>query len=260
MSKKKQKKSSNSTLKFMKKFLQRKTALVSLIILLLVIFLAIFERIICPYDPVETNTKARLLGPSLQHFFGTDKLGRDELARVLDGSRISLIISLASVMFAMVIGTAVGTISGYVGGILDRILSLIIDSICAFPTVLLGLILATVLGPGLLNITIAIGIANIPYFARLVRSMAISIREREYVQSAIVTGLSHFEIIIKYVLPNMLSVIIVQISLSAASAIITESTLSFMGVGVQPPAASWGASTDWMSCGASPWMRTARCA
>ena len=223
-----------------KKLKKRKTAFISLIILGSLVILALFGNALFGSDPYETNSKIRLLAPGIEHILGTDNLGRDVLARVIYGIRISLAISLVSVAFALIVGTAIGTISGYVGGKVDSVLVLIIEAVCAFPTVLLGLLLATVLGSGMTNIMLAIGISNVPYFARLARSMAISIRGREYIESAVTTGLNHFEIITRYVLPNMSSVIIVQTSLSAASALITESTLSFMGVGVQPPAASLG--------------------
>ena len=223
-----------------KKLKKRKTAFISLIILGILVFLALVGNTILGIDPFETNSKIRLLAPGMGHILGTDNLGRDVLARVIYGIRISLAISLVSVAFALIVGTAIGTISGYVGGKVDSVLVLIIEAVCAFPTVLLGLLLATVLGSGMTNIMLAIGISNVPYFARLARSMAISIRGREYIESAVTTGLNHFAIITRYVLPNMSSVIIVQTSLSAASALITESTLSFMGVGVQPPAASLG--------------------
>lgn len=223
-----------------KKLKKRKTAFISLIILGILVILALFGNALFGIDPFETNSKIRLLAPGIEHILGTDNLGRDVLARVIYGIRISLAISLVSVAFALIVGTAIGTISGYVGGKVDSVLVLIIEAVCAFPTVLLGLLLATVLGSGMTNIMLAIGISNVPYFARLARSMAISIRGREYIECAVTTGLNHFEIITRYVLPNMSSVIIVQTSLSAASALITESTLSFMGVGVQPPAASLG--------------------
>ena len=222
------------------KIKKRKTAFVSLIILVAICLLAIFGNALYAYDPTETNTSIRLQAPSSEHIFGTDNLGRDVLARVLYGSKLSLSISIVSVLMAMVMGTIMGLIAGYIGGKVDSVMSLIIDAICAFPTILLGLLLGTVMGSGIINIMLAIGIANTPYSARLVRSMAVSLREREFVGSAITTGLNHLEIIGRYILPNMSSVIIVQVSLSAASAIITESSLSFMGVGVAPPAASWG--------------------
>ena len=238
------------------KIKKRKTAFVSLIILVAICLLAIFGNALYAYDPTETNTSIRLQAPSSEHIFGTDNLGRDVLARVLYGSKLSLSISIVSVLMAMVMGTIMGLIAGYIGGKVDSVMSLIIDAICAFPTILLGLLLGTVMGSGIINIMLAIGIANTPYFARLVRSMAVSLREREFVESAITTGLNHLEIIGKYILPNMSSVIIVQVSLSAASAIITESSLSFMGVGVAPPAASWGTllrdGYDYIS--KAPWL------
>ena len=238
------------------KLRKRKIAFVSLIVLAATLALALFGNALYPYDPFARDTAHRQMTPCLIHLFGTDNLGRDVLARVLYGAKISLSISLAAVLFALVVGTALGITAGYIGGKVDAVLSLVIDAICAFPTILLGLLLATALGSGILNIMLAIGIANVPYFARLVRSMAITIREREYVESAVTTGLNHFEIIMRYIIPNMSSVIIVQTSLSAASAIITESTLSFIGIGVQPPAASWGSllreGYDYIS--RAPWL------
>lgn len=238
------------------KFRRRKIAYFSLIILIVVVFLAIFGNQIWPCDPFATQTSIRTQAPSWAHPFGTDNLGRDVLARVLYGSKLSLSISAVSVLFALVAGTVLGLGAGYIGGKVDAVLSLVIDAICAFPTILLGLLLATALGSGTFNIMLAIGISNTPYFARLVRSMASTLREREYVASAVTTGLNHFEIITRYIIPNMSSVIIVQTSLSAASAILTESSLSFMGVGVQPPAASWGAllrnGYDYIS--KAPWL------
>lgn len=239
-----------------KKLKKRKTAYISLLILIVLIFVAVFGDILYPVDSFETDTANRLQPPSLQHIFGTDNLGRDLLARVIYGSKLSLSISIVSVIFALIMGTVLGLSAGYAGGKVDAVLSLVIDAICAFPTILIGLLLATAFGSGTLNIMIAIGIANTPYFARLVRSMASTLREREYVESAITAGLNHFEILTRYIIPNMSSVLIVQISLSAASAIITESALSFMGVGVQPPAASWGAllrdGYDFIS--RAPWL------
>lgn len=243
-------------LQSLQKLRRRKTAFASLIVLGIILVLALSGSVLYPYDPFVKDTANRQMAPCLLHLFGTDNLGRDLLARVLYGMKISLSISLASVLFALAAGTALGVTAGYAGGKTDALLSLIIDAICAFPTILLGLLLATALGSGARNIMLAIGIANVPYFARLARSMAITIREREYVESAVTTGLNHFEIILRYILPNMSSVIIVQTSLSAASAIITESTLSFIGVGVQPPAASLGSllrdGYDYIS--RAPWL------
>lgn len=252
-------KKSKSTSRFInswRKLKKRKTAYISLIILIVLVLTAVLGNIIYPIDSFKTDTANRLQAPSLSHPFGTDNLGRDLLARVIYGSRLSLSISFVSVIFALMAGTLLGLSAGYIGGKVDAVLSLVIDAICAFPTILIGLLLATAFGSGTMNIMLAIGIANTPYFARLVRSMASTLREREYVESAITTGLNHLEILARYIVPNMSSVIIVQTSLSSASAIITESALSFMGVGVQPPAASWGAllrdGYDFIS--RAPWL------
>ena len=159
------------------KIRKRRTAFISLIVLVVILLLAILGNTILGKDPFETNTALSCAGPSAAHWFGTDNLGRDMLSRVLYGSKISRAIGLVSVLFALIVGTALGTFAGYIGGKVDSLLSLIIEAICAFPTVLLGLLLATVMGSGMINIMLAIGISNVPYFARLVRSMAISIRE-----------------------------------------------------------------------------------
>lgn len=230
--------------KTMRKLVKRKTSLLSMLFLAFLILVCLFGVYFVP-DAYTTDTANIFQPPSAQHIFGTDELGRDELSRMIYGGRISLTIGLASVGIALVLGSLLGLVSGYVGGKVDAVLSMVIEGICAFPQVLIGLLLAAILsGGGGLNVMLAIGISETPYFARLVRSMTLSIREREYVDSAITAGLNHFEIIWRYILPNLLSVIIVQTSLCMATAIISESSLSFLGVGIQAPAASWGSLLD----------------
>lgn len=240
----------------LKKIYRRKIAFIGMVICILMVFLAIFGNWLSPYDPFKTETSNALAAPNLRHWFGTDDLGRDLLSRVLYGARISLMVSIASVAIALLLGSILGLLSGYIGGRVDTLLSMIIEAICAFPMILLGLVIAAIIGSGNLNVMLAIGIANTPAFARIIRGMAISIRQQEYVESAVASGLDHFEIILRYVFPNLSSVVIVQSSLAAASAIISESTLSFMGLGVQAPEASWGTmlKVGYQYMGTAPWM------
>lgn len=238
------------------KLVRRKTSLISMIILAVILLISVFGGFFTQ-DVYETHTEIKLSAPSPEHPMGTDELGRDELARVVHGGKISLSISLAAVAIALVLGSLLGLVSGYIGGKVDAVLSMIIEAICAFPQVLIGLLLAAILGGGsAVNVMCAIGISEAPHFARLIRSMTLSIREREYVESATAAGLNHFEIIMRYILPNLLSVIIVQASMCMASAILSEASLSFLGIGVQAPDASWGALLDvgYDYLRMAPWM------
>lgn len=250
------KKKSSNSVKVIRKLLRRKTAVIGMAVCLLMILLACFGNLICPYDFDEVDTANKLAAPSWEHWFGTDDLGRDLFARVAYGARITLTVSIASVAVALVLGTLIGVTAGFIGGKVDAVLSMVIESICAFPTILIGLTLATVLGAGVTNIVFAIGIANTPAFARLLRSMTLSIREREYIESAVTIGLNKAEIMLKHIFPNLVSVLIVQTTLAAASAILSESSLSFMGLGVQAPAASWGTMlrTGYDYISKAPWM------
>jgi len=238
------------------RFTKRKTAVFGGAVFIIV-FLAIFGNMICPYDHAAMDTANALSGPSASHWFGTDIFGRDVLSRVLYGARISIAVSVLSVLVAAVIGTVIGVIAGYSGKLVDQVLSMIIDAMCAFPTILLGLVFGAIMeGGSIINVVLAIGLASTPAFARLTRSMTLSLRKREYIDSAICAGLSKFKIMLKHIMPNLMSVLIVQITLSAASAIITEASLSYMGLGVEAPNASWGSllreGYDYISM--APWL------
>ncbi|MDO4572217.1 MAG: ABC transporter permease [Clostridia bacterium] len=252
----KRNKPSGNAAKVLRKLLKRKTALIGMVIYLVMIFLAIFGNLLYGQDPFAINISEALSAPSLQHWMGTDDMGRDLFSRVIYGARISLSVSIASVAVALVLGSIIGVAAGYIGGKIDAALSMVIETICAFPTILVGLTLAAILGSGIPNIVLAIGIANTPAFARLLRSMTLSIREREYIESAVTIGLRRGEIMARHVFPNLTSVVIVQTTMAAASAILSEASLSFMGLGVQAPAASWGTMLrtgyDYMSL--APWM------
>lgn len=195
---------------------------------------------ISPYDPNATNTSELLQPPSATYWMGTDELGRDVFSRIIYGTRISLVVGVIAVAMAMVLGSLLGLIAGYWRGAADYLIMSVTDSVWAFPTLILALAITAALGPSLSNVTIAIGLVFTPGFARLVRSMVLSVREREYVQSARSIGLNDWEIIIRYIWPNITPTMIVQASLNAAQAIIAEASMSFLGLGIQPPAASWG--------------------
>ncbi len=249
-------KESSNSIKSLRKLLRRPTATFGIVVCLLMVLIAVFGNVICPYGFDEVDTSNKLAAPTWQHWFGTDDLGRDLFARIAYGARITLTVSIGSVAVALVLGTLIGVTAGFIGGKVDAVLSTIIEAICAFPTILIGLTLATVLGAGITNIVLAIGIANTPAFARLLRSMTLSIREREYIESAVTIGLTRMEIMFKHIFPNLVSVLIVQTTIAAASAILSESSLSFMGLGIQAPAASWGTMlrTGYDYISKAPWM------
>ena len=223
-----------------KRLLTSKLAVLGLIICSVILIVSIFAPLIEPYDPLETNIPQKLKAPSKEHWFGTDELGRDLFSRVVSGTRVAVIVGVVAVLIALILGTILGTIAGYYGGWFDTLISGFIDSLWAFPTIILALAITTALGSGLFNVLLAIGIVYTPSFARMVRGMVLSIRETEYVQGAKAVGLSDFEIILKYIIPNIFSVMIVQTSLNAAQAILTEASLSFMGLGLSAEVASWG--------------------
>jgi len=222
------------------KLAKNRLAMISLIVFLLISFLSVFAPLISPHSPEKTNSGAIFVKPCLEYPMGTDNLGRCLFSRILYGGRITLIVGIVTVAISMTIGSTIGLVSGFYRGRIDRIISSLMDAIWAFPTIILALAITAALGSGLVNVIIAIGIVFVPAFARVVRSMVLSIREMEYVQSAKVAGLNDFKIIWRYILPNVMPVIIVQASLNAAQAIISEAALSFMGLGIQPPDASWG--------------------
>lgn len=226
--------------KILSRFFARKIAVVGMVIILLLALLAVFGSYLTSYAPDEINALERYEGPSAQHIFGTDDLGRDTFARIVDGAQITLIIMVGSVSIALIFGTLFGLLAGYVGGALDTILSGLMDSLWAFPAIILAMAINTALGSNIRNIFIAIGIVYIPDFFRVVRSRVISIREMEYVTGARAIGLRDWIIMGRYVLPNLYSTLVVQTTLCCAKAVIAEASLSFLGLGVPLPHASWG--------------------
>lgn len=222
------------------RLLSSKLAVTGLVICGVILFIAAFAPILRTHDPLQVDVTVRLKPPSAEHWFGTDELGRDVYSRVISGTQITVVVGIVAVAIALLLGTILGVIAGYYGGFLDTLISGLVDTLWAFPTIILALAITTALGSGLTNVLLAIGIVFTPNFARIVRSMVLTVRETEYVLGACAIGLNDFEVITRYVLPNSFSVIIVQTSLNAAQAILAEASLSFMGLGLSAPLASWG--------------------
>jgi peptide/nickel transport system permease protein len=210
-----------------------------LFMVVLVLVVAALADLIVPYNPNKSQG-AILQTPSLSFLMGTDQLGRDVLSRLIAGARVAVLAGVVSVGFAMIMGVTIGLLSGYFGGWVDDLLMRLVDTLWSFPTLVLALAIAASLGPGLSNAMIAIGVVFTPAFARLVRGQALSIRERDFIMAERVLGAGHVRIMLRHIWPNVVGPIIVQSSLMVAQAIIVEATLSFLGLGVEPPNASWG--------------------
>ena len=217
-----------------------KASLVSGIFILILAAIAIVTKLapgILPYDPYAQNLSESLLGPSAQHWFGTDIQGRDIFCRVLVGTQITLTVGLAAVAISLTVGVILGSIAGYKGGKADTIIMRIMDMMLAIPSILLAIAIMAALGPGIEKAVVAIGLVAIPEYARIVRSEILSIKENDYVAAARVIGDSNFKIVFKHVLPNVLPSIIVRATLGISTAILDAAALGFLGLGVQPPAA-----------------------
>lgn len=221
-------------------FFQSKTALFSVSTLILLVLVAIFGPFLYPYDPFEINVDAILQGPSLKHPLGTDLLGRDLLSRLIYGARISLQVSIVAVGISIIVGITLGALAGYFGGWLDQIISRFIDIMLCFPTIFLILAVIAYLEPSILTIMVVIGLTSWMSVARLVRAEFLTLKEREFVISAKLYGAGTLRIIFKHILPNALPPVMVSASLGMGQAILIESALSFLGLGVQPPTPSWG--------------------
>lgn len=224
----------------LRKIRKNKATQIGISIIICVVLVAMFAPLISPHDPFEQNLRSRLDPPSWEHFFGTDSYGRDIFSRVLYGAKISLLAGLVTVSIGIGFGLPVGLISGFGGGYLDEILMRAIDVLMAFPSILLAIVVVTLLGPGLFNAMIAIGIGSVPTYARLVRGPTLSLREKEFVMAAKSVGVSTPMILLRHILPNLLAPILVVSTLRIARAIILASTFGFLGLGAQPPTADWG--------------------
>jgi peptide/nickel transport system permease protein len=217
---------------------------VGFFIVCLAIAAAVLGPLLSPHDPSAQELARRLEGPSLTHPFGLDELGRDILARILSGARISLMVGIAVVSVSSTLGMLLGSIAGYFGGRIDDVISRVIDVLMAFPGILLAIALVAVLGPGLGNVVLALSVIGWVGYARLVRGQALRAREFEFVQAARALGAGSGRIVLRHVLPTALPAVVVQATLGMAGAIIAEAALSFLGLGVQPPTPSWGTMLD----------------
>ncbi|SIN68311.1 peptide/nickel transport system permease protein [Acetomicrobium flavidum] len=219
---------------------KNKIAVIGLIIVSLYVFCAIFAPYISPYDPTKQNLAESFQSPNVRHLLGCDDFGRDILSRIIWGARISLLIQLSSVVLALIIGILLGALGGYYGGKIDEVIMRFMDILLAFPGMLLALAIVAMLGPSLRNLIIAIGVYSVPQFARITRGAVLAVRANEYIVGAKAIGESDAAIILRYVLPNALSPIIVQTTLRMATVLLTASGLGFLGLGVQPPNPEWG--------------------
>jgi peptide/nickel transport system permease protein len=224
----------------LRRLLRRRGAIVGLIVLALFIAAAVLAPLIAPYDPNAQTWTAVRRAPSAAHWFGTDDVGRDVLTRVIYGARASLMAGLVSVGIALAIGVPLGIVSGYLGGFIDALLGRVTDAMLAIPFLILAIALAAFLGPSLRNAMIAIGITTTPILLRLTRGQVMAVKVEDYVEAARAVGNPRWRIAVFHILPNILPALLVQATLSIAAAIIAEAALSFLGLGQQPPAPSWG--------------------
>ena len=218
-----------------------KMAMCGLVIIGLLFVTAIFAEFIAPYPYAQQNLKEAFQYPSLKHLFGTDDFGRDIFSRIVYGARISLEVGFLSVGISIIIGGFLGAIAGYYGGKLDQLIMRSMDILLSIPSILLAISIVAALGPGLVNLMIAVGISSIPRYARIVHASVLTIRDYEFVEAARAVGSSDLRIIFKHILPNCLAPLIVQSTLGVATAIIVAAALSFIGLGIQPPVPEWGA-------------------
>ena len=221
-------------------FSKNRLSWVGLVLLVAIVLIAISAPLIAPHDPLEQNIVSRLEPPSAEFWLGTDSYGRDVLSRLIYGSRISLVVGFVAILIAMSIGATVGILAGYIGGPFDQLVMGLLDVMLSFPTLLLGLMIAAMLGASLENLIIAIAITEIAPFARIARAPTISLKQRDFVEAGRALGFGPIRIMRVHILPNMISDVVVMGSLWMASAIRTEASLSFIGLGVPPPAATWG--------------------
>lgn len=211
------------------------------VIVCLFFFLALFGEMIAPHDPyVMDVTGSKLLAPSMEHPLGTDELGRDVMSRIMTGTRVSLQVAVVVLVFAVLVGTLIGAVSGYLGGLVDEILMRFTDMFLAFPALVLAIAIAASLGRELKYTMIAVSTVFWPWYARLVRAQVLSIKERDFVDAGRSIGLTHRRLLLRHILPNALSVVIIQVTLDVGYAILITSSLSFIGLGAQPPSPEWG--------------------
>jgi peptide/nickel transport system permease protein len=223
-----------------RRFLRRPAAVVSLVVVVAFVLAAVFARWVAPHSPEATDFNAILASPSREHLLGTDELGRDTLSRIIWGARASIQAGFFATVIAMVVAVPIGLVAGYYRGRVDTVIARLTDVLLAFPFLILAVGLAAILGPSLLNATLALGIAAMPALVRIARGEALELREEDYVRAAVANGANDAVILGRHILPNMASTLLVQATLTIPAAIIGEAVLSFLGLGVQPPTPSWG--------------------
>ena len=216
------------------------TSWIGLVVFLIVVALAILAPVISPYDPLEQDILARLQAPSAAHWFGTDSYGRDILSRLLWGARLSLVISTTSILAAVIVGGIIGILAGYIGGRFDMVVMQAMDVLLSFPSLIMGLMVVAMLGASLVNLMIAIALTAVAPFARIARAPTIVVKERDFIEACRALGFSDLRIMTVHILPNVIAEILVLASLWLATAIRIEASLSFIGLGVKPPTATWG--------------------
>jgi len=227
--------------RFRRVFFQRKLVMFGLVVLLLLVFTAVFAEWLAPHDPYRGNLADSLIQPSRQYPLGTDIQGRDTLSRLIFGARTALLVGFLTVGFAAIVGIALGLVAGHFGGILSVVIMRSMDALMGFPMLLLALVIAAVLGGGLHNVIIALSIATTPGYARTMYGLTLSIRENDYVMAQRAMGASNLRIVAGHILPNALPPMIVLVTLQLGTLILAEAGLSFLGIGIQPPGAAWGA-------------------
>lgn len=226
------------------------------VVLLLFIVAAIFAPLISPYPPLLYHPSIANQPPTLAHLLGTDSLGRDQLSRVIYGTRLSLSVGVATILLGGICGTLMGIVGAYARGWVDQLITMIVDALLSFPSLILALAIAAALGPSIINVAIALAVVRIPIYARLARGQSLQIAAQDYITAAVVCGTPSWKIILRHILPNIFSPLLVQATISISFAILDESVLSFLGLGAQPPTPEWGAMvSDAQSyLSSDPWM------
>ena len=225
---------------FIKALFSRKIVLVSACIVMLIILVAVFAYQIMPFDPNKPAVRERNQGPSATHLLGTDEYGRDVLSRIIIGSRVSLVVGVLAVIIACIIGTTLGMLAGYFGGFIDDLISRVAEAIRVIPQVVLAIALCAVFGGGIVNMSLILGISNMTVYIRMMRSQVMSIKERDYIMAGRLQGNSSGRLMLRHILPNSVSPIIVTMTQQIGGTILAEAGLSFLGLGISTPTASWG--------------------
>jgi peptide/nickel transport system permease protein len=226
--------------RFTRVLFSRVPVIFGVVVILLVIVAAVFAPLLTPYDPYEQDWNQTLQNPSSHHLLGTDSLGRDVLSRLIYGSRNSLMIGVVALAIAAIFGMSLGLIAGYFGGWINTIIMRVIDSLMSFPMILLALVIAALLGGGMRNVMVAIGISMLPGYARLMCGQVLTVKENDYVLAEHAAGATDLRIMLRHILPNCFPPLIVLVTMQIGAAILAEAGLSFLGIGIEPPAAAWG--------------------